>query len=109
MSLLGDFLEVAFGPDDRCQQASRQIDLPAACWSTSVIDFEEPPALYFAKHTLRDMTNDLLPPHFPSPVLSDPNSELRVQVAEAVSAWLTRSPSAETRSGYARELNQFLR
>jgi integrase/recombinase XerD len=36
-------------------------------------------------------------------------NELRLQLAEAVAAWLTRSPSAETRSGYARDLNQFLR
>lgn len=36
-------------------------------------------------------------------------NDLRSQLAEAVGAWLTRSPSAETRSGYARELNQFLR
>ena len=36
-------------------------------------------------------------------------NDLRSQLAEAVGAWLMRSPSAETRSGYARELNQFLR
>jgi integrase/recombinase XerD len=52
-------------------------------------------------------------PHLPAltpngeslPTLND----VRSQLAEAVGAWLTRSPSAETRSGYTRELNQFLR
>jgi integrase/recombinase XerD len=32
----------------------------------------------------------------------------RHQIAEACQAWLTRSPSSETRSGYARDLTQFL-
>ena len=36
-------------------------------------------------------------------------NDLRSQLAEAVEAWRTRSPSAETRSGYTRDLNQFLR
>jgi len=36
-------------------------------------------------------------------------NDLRSQLAEAVSAWLTRSPSLETRSGYSRDLNRFLR
>jgi integrase/recombinase XerD len=33
----------------------------------------------------------------------------RHQIAEACQAWLARSPSAETRSGYSRDLGQFLR
>jgi integrase/recombinase XerD len=36
-------------------------------------------------------------------------NEVRSQLAEAVAAWLTRSPSLETRSGYWRDLNRFLR
>jgi integrase/recombinase XerD len=36
-------------------------------------------------------------------------NDLRSQLAEAVGAWLTRSPSPETRSGYARDLGQFLK
>ncbi len=36
-------------------------------------------------------------------------SDLPSPMTEAVSAWLTKSSSMETRSGYARELNQFLR
>jgi integrase/recombinase XerD len=36
-------------------------------------------------------------------------NDLRSQFAEAVGAWLTRSPSPETRAGYARDLNRFLR
>jgi integrase/recombinase XerD len=36
-------------------------------------------------------------------------NDLRSQLAEAVNAWLTRSPSAETRTGYARDLSRFLR
>lgn len=39
------------------------------------------------------------------PTVHDPRSQL----GEAVAAWLTRSPSAETRSGYRRDLTQFLR
>jgi integrase/recombinase XerD len=50
-----------------------------------------------------------LPTLFPTdgslPVVND----LRSQLAEAVAAWLTRSPSAETRSGYTRDLNRFLK
>jgi len=34
---------------------------------------------------------------------------LRHQLAEACQAWLTRSPSVETRPGYARDLTQFLK
>ena len=34
---------------------------------------------------------------------------LRRQIGEACQAWLTKSQSSETRSGYARELLQFLR
>ncbi|VTR93362.1 phage integrase : Phage integrase OS=Methylomicrobium alcaliphilum (strain DSM 19304 / NCIMB 14124 / VKM B-2133 / 20Z) GN=MEALZ_p0088 PE=4 SV=1: Phage_int_SAM_1: Phage_integrase [Gemmata massiliana] len=36
-------------------------------------------------------------------------NDLRSQLTEAVEAWRSRSPSAETRSGYTRDLNQFLR
>jgi integrase/recombinase XerD len=39
---------------------------------------------------------------------TSPAGDLRHQFAEACQAWLTRSPSAETRSGYARDLRQFL-
>src|ERR1700680_4534625 len=35
-------------------------------------------------------------------------ADLRRQIAEACQAWLTRSPSAEARAGYARDLGQFL-
>lgn len=37
------------------------------------------------------------------------SDELRGQIAEACQAWLVRSPSMDTRSGYARDLTQFLR
>jgi hypothetical protein len=33
--------------------------------------------------------------------------ELRSSMTEAVAAWLTRSPSMETREAYTRELHQF--
>jgi integrase/recombinase XerD len=36
-------------------------------------------------------------------------NDLHSQLAEAARAWLTRSPSLETRSGYTRDLNRFLR
>lgn len=36
------------------------------------------------------------------------HTELRRQLGEAFHAWLTRSPSAETRDGYSRDLFQFL-
>lgn len=88
------------------------------------------PRVHFAKLTLRDVKQ---PPH--SPQLPAPQSttlsttadarridtapafssghlptgmDLRHQIQEACQAWLTRSPSAETRSGYARDLGQFL-
>ena len=35
--------------------------------------------------------------------------DLTTPVAEACRAWLTKSPSADTRSNYERDLNQFLR
>ena len=38
-----------------------------------------------------------------------PSVGLRQQIGEACQAWLLRSPSAETRAGYSRELKQFLR
>lgn len=48
----------------------------------------------------------MLPPiHSSLPVVND----FRTQLGEAVAAWLTRSSSAETRSGYSRDLSQFLR
>jgi integrase/recombinase XerD len=50
------------------------------------------------------MTDELIPT-----ALAPPLTDLRSQLGEAVAAWLTRSPSTETRSGYARELSQFLR
>jgi integrase/recombinase XerD len=47
-------------------------------------------------------------PVFSSRRTSDPDL-LRGQIGEARQAWLTKSPSPETRSGYSRELSQFLR
>jgi len=44
---------------------------------------------------------------FPSDSLPIVN-DLRTQLAEAVTAWLTRSASVETRTGYTRDLNRFL-
>jgi integrase/recombinase XerD len=38
-----------------------------------------------------------------------PLGSWRQQIAEACQAWLARSPSAETRAGYSRDLGQFLR
>ena len=52
-----------------------------------------------------DRTPTLIPPPLQTPAATGVPSPM----AEAVSAWLTRSPSAETRSAYARELGQFLR
>lgn len=47
-----------------------------------------------------------------APAFQKPEStdlmELRRQLGEAVEAWLTRSPSPETRDGYSRDLFQFL-
>jgi len=47
-------------------------------------------------------------PAFARPVESSAN-DLRRQLAEAYRAWLTRSHSAETRLGYARDLTHFFR
>ncbi|WP_010034155.1 tyrosine-type recombinase/integrase [Gemmata obscuriglobus] len=61
-----------------------------------------------AKHTFRVLSVTHLPTlNTPDQRLPSVN-DLRSQLAEAVSAWLTRSPSVETRSGYARDLNQFM-
>lgn len=47
-----------------------------------------------------------------APAFQKPESpdllDLRRQLGEAMEAWLTRSPSAETRDGYSRDLFQFL-
>lgn len=47
-----------------------------------------------------------------APVFQKPEStdllDLRQQLGEAYQAWLTRSPSTETRDGYSRDLFQFL-
>jgi integrase/recombinase XerD len=47
-------------------------------------------------------------PAFRSNRVSDDPFALRRQLGEAFHAWLTRSPSAETRDGYSRDLFQFL-
>ena len=47
-------------------------------------------------------------PAFQDTPPSDRPSSLRRQLAEAFHAWLTRSPSMETRDGYSRDLFQFL-
>lgn len=89
-------------------------------------------AVWFAKVTLRDMNDTpnvpLLPAHQPPPSSTTAAAEAarvdtapvfmpghtttaaawRHQIAEACQAWLTRSPSAETRAGYRRDLGQFL-
>lgn len=46
-------------------------------------------------------------PAFQKPETTD-LLDLRRQLGEAMEAWLTRSPSAETRDGYSRDLHQFL-
>jgi integrase/recombinase XerD len=74
-----------------------------------VVDDPAPGGVWFAKLTLRDMNDDLISTASAPPLPTDPMTDLASQIGEAVSAWLTRSPSAETRSGYTRELNQFLR
>lgn len=103
------------------------------CWIHRLhrlVDGDQDRGVYFAKLTLRDVKQPpnlpLLPAPQPLP-LSTPTDgrtvdtapaftsgrfpsgmDLRHQIGEACQAWLTRSPSAETRSGYARELGQFL-
>lgn len=47
-------------------------------------------------------------PAFRTSLASNDPSALRRQLGEAFHAWLTRSPSAETRDGYSRDLFQFL-
>lgn len=53
------------------------------------------------------MTDHLLtsPPTDPT---TPSTRDLRSQLAEAVAAWLTRSPSIETRTGYAGDLRRFM-
>lgn len=87
----------------------------------------------FAKVTLRDVNDDEKPSDFgpqqpieilENPAASAPDPDLapvftrpaepthcdfRRQLAEACGAWLTRSPSVETRLGYARDLAHFFR
>ena len=38
-----------------------------------------------------------------------PSDEMKSKLAEAISSWLLKSPSLETRSAYKRELGQFLK
>lgn len=47
-------------------------------------------------------------PAFQKSIRTPDHAELRRQLGEAFHAWLTRSPSAETRDGYSRDLFQFL-
>jgi hypothetical protein len=47
-------------------------------------------------------------PAFSNAANSAEPTALRRQLGEAFHAWLTRSPSAETRDGYSRDLFQFL-
>ena len=99
--------------------------------ANGLVDEPDPGAVWFAKATLRDVNDTpnspMLPAHqTPSastlgdttrvdaaPVFTSGHTssaaELRRQIGEACQAWLTRSPSHETRSGYARDLTQFLR
>jgi len=56
--------------------------------------------------TTRSQFIDEAPAFRPQDSTSVP--ELRRQLDEAFQAWLTRSPSAETRDGYSRDLFQFL-
>jgi integrase/recombinase XerD len=51
--------------------------------------------------------NDTFLPALPSSTSDTPSVVLRARMAEAVSAWLNRSPSTETRGAYGRELGQF--
>ena len=62
-----------------------------------------------------DPTPDALPstfidcaPAFQANAVPKNVPDLRRQLGEAVQAWLTRSPSLETRDGYSRDLFQFL-
>ena len=47
-------------------------------------------------------------PAFRDPSSLKPTPDLRRQLGEAFEAWLTRSPSMETRDGYSRDLFRFL-
>lgn len=51
--------------------------------------------------------NDTFLPALSISTSDTPSVVLRARMAEAVSAWLSRSPSTETRSAYSRELGQF--
>jgi integrase/recombinase XerD len=58
-------------------------------------------------HFARNMNEDTV-------IIREPINELQVNgpsaiLSEAVSAWVNRSASLETRSGYSRDLNQFIR
>lgn len=74
-----------------------------------VVDTRRRGVAWFAKHTLREVRLTRLPILTPNPGSLPAVNDLRSQLGEAVGAWLTRSPSAETRAGYARDLNRFLR
>ena len=83
------------------------------------------PKLYVAKLTFRDMkmspkngrgSTELVPVSHPgdaAPAFSSDaplgRAELRRQLGEASTAWLTKSQSGETRNTYSRDLAQFLR
>lgn len=58
-------------------------------------------------HFARNMNNEILLAAKPS--VQSGTNDLPAILAEAVSAWMNRSPSLETRSGYTRDLNQFFR
>jgi hypothetical protein len=58
-------------------------------------------------HPLRAESTKRLIPAF-STAAELAASDVRGRFAEAVSAWLVRSPSPSTRSNYARDLEQFL-
>lgn len=61
-----------------------------------------------SRHDLPVVTSAVLIPAFePTGALTRPDVRGRFQ--DACAAWLTKSPSAETRAAYARELSQFLR
>jgi len=57
---------------------------------------------------LREGKMDPFPTLTPSDESLPEVRDMRSLLAEAVAAWLTRSPSLETRSGYTRDLNRFL-
>ncbi len=58
-------------------------------------------------NTISSTFIDSAPAFQPNAVLKN-IPDLRRQLGEAVQAWLTRSPSLETRDGYSRDLFQFL-